>query len=264
MVHEAFLPFRKDAWRESVAAVVHRLMTVILLRAATRIWYTTPAWEKLWRPYAFGRDLSWRWLPMPSNVPIVYDADAVHTVRSRFSRSGGLLIGHFGTFGRDLADLVVRILAAVPPSVTQYDVLLIGPRGQLARDALIAIRPELAERVHTTGALRIEQVAPYINACDLMLQPYTDGVTTRRTSFMAGLALGRPTITTLGFQSEAFWSTSGAAIFGDPEAPALMAEEVVKLLANPEERARIGAAGRSVYDARFDIRHAVDALHRSG
>ena len=32
-------------------------MTVILARAARRIWIAIPDWERRWRPYALGRDV---------------------------------------------------------------------------------------------------------------------------------------------------------------------------------------------------------------
>ena len=263
MVHEAFLPFKRGAWKENVAALVHRLMTMILLRAASRVWYTIPEWERLWRPYALGRAIPFHWLPMPSTVPLDHDVAKTARVRQRYTTAGGRLIGHFGTFGRDLTELLLGILSAIPPDVPAYDVLLIGPRGEVARDALLVRRPDLAGRVHVTGPLRTADIPPVIDACDVMLQPYTDGVTTRRTSFMAGLALGRPTISTVGFSSEPFWEDSGAAVFGDPAHPQAIASALVRLLGDDVERARVSAAARALYDARFDIRHTIELLHAS-
>ena len=260
MVHEAFLSFRKGAWKENAAAVVHRLMTIILLRAATRVRYTIPAWERLWRKYTLGRAVPFAWLPMPSTVPIECDPERIAAARARFATAGGGLIGHFGTFGRDLTDLVVRILAAIPADAPAFDVLLMGPRGEIARNALIERRPDLAGRVHVTGPLRPAEIPPYIGACDVMLQPYTDGVTTRRTSFMAGLALGRPIVTTLGFASEPFWRETRAARFGDPADAAGLGRAVAELLSDPGERARLGRAARSLYAERFDIRHGIESL----
>ena len=263
MVHEAFLPFKRRAWKENAAAAVHRLMTIILLRAAKRVWYTIPAWERLWRPYTLGRTIPFRWLPMPSTVPIEHDPLKTARVRSRYSTAGGRLVGHFGTFGRDLTELLLEILVSLPGDGVPYDLLLIGPRGETARDALIARRPDLAGRVHVTGPLRASEIPPFINACDVMLQPYTDGVTTRRTSFMAGLALGRPTVTTLGFSSEPFWRDTRAAVFGNPNDPAGLALAVTRLLADDDERGRLSAAARALYDERFAIRHTIETLHAS-
>src|SRR5215831_14231912 len=38
MVHEPYLAFGKGSWRQDAAALVHRIMTAILLRAANRVW----------------------------------------------------------------------------------------------------------------------------------------------------------------------------------------------------------------------------------
>jgi len=55
MVHEPFLDFRGGTWRRWVVASAQRLMTTVLLRAASRVRVAIPAWGELWRPYAFGR-----------------------------------------------------------------------------------------------------------------------------------------------------------------------------------------------------------------
>ena len=263
MVHEAFLPFRKDRIKENVAAVVHRLMTIILLRAVTRIWYSIPNWEKLWRPYALGRLIPFTWLPLPSTIPDDAPASDVGDLRARLAGDRRLLIGHFGTFGRDLRALLLRVLVALPTTPENYSVVLIGPGGPEAASELLTRRPDLTGRVTTTGPLAPEAVPSYLNACDVLLQPYTDGVSTRRTSFMAGLALGRPTVTTLGFASEPFWKDSGAAIFAAPDDPSALAAAVTQLLTDSSARARVGEAARRLYRARFDISHIIAALRAS-
>ena len=49
---------------------------------------------------------------------------------------------------------------------------------------------DLHSRAWASGRLSRADVAAALRACDLLLQPYPDGVTTRRTSVMAGLANG--------------------------------------------------------------------------
>ncbi len=263
MVHEAFLPFRKDRIKENVAAAVHRVMTVILLRAARRIWYSIPNWETLWRPYTLGRAVPFRWLPLPSTIPATFDAAEIRRVRKELGATDRLLVGHFGTFGRDLRDLLIRVLATLPTTLSDYSVVLIGPGGPEAAAELIALRPDLSGRVSATGPLAPEAVPPYLHACDVLLQPYTDGVSTRRTSFMAGLSLGRPTVTTLGFASEPFWKDSGAAVFAAPDDTTGLAGAVADLLTDASARDRVGSAARELYRARFDISHIIETLRAS-
>ena len=263
IVHEAYVLFRWDRLKENALAAVHRLMTVILLRAATRVWYSIPNWEKLWRPYAFGRDIPFAWLPLPATIPLHWQAHPVGALRRRFAPRGEPLLGHFGTFGRDIREMLVRILAGLPANLPGHSVLLVGPGGDEAAAELLKLRPDLAGRVHATGALRASDVSPYIDVCDVMLQPYTDGVSSRRTSFMAGLALGRPTVTTLGVASEAFWKDSGAAVFAAPHDTPALADAVGRLLTDASARQRVGGAARALYQSRFDIRHVIETLRAS-
>ena len=66
MIHEPYLAFGEGSWKQSGVAVVHRLMTMVLLKAARRVWMSIPAWEACWRPYTLGRALQFRWLPVAS------------------------------------------------------------------------------------------------------------------------------------------------------------------------------------------------------
>jgi glycosyltransferase involved in cell wall biosynthesis len=263
MVHEAFLPFRVDKLKQSVAALVHRMMTVILLRAATRVWYTIPRWEKLWRPYALGRKVPFAWLPLFSNIADDFDATGVAAVRSRFAPHGELIIGHFGTFGTDLRRLLLRILSALPDDLPPYRIVLIGPKGDDAAAELLRSKPSLGGRVHATGPVPAADASRYIHACDVMLQPYTDGVSSRRGSFMASIALGRPTVTTVGFASEPFWKDSGAACFAAPDDVRALASAVSDLLTDTSMRQRVATRARELYATRFEIRHTIETLRAS-
>ena len=59
---------------------------------------------------------------------------------------------------------------------------------------------------------RPQALADHIGACDLLIQPYPDGISSRRTSAMAGLALGIPVITTTGSLTESLWAETRARV----------------------------------------------------
>jgi hypothetical protein len=97
-----------------------------------------------------------------------------------------------------------------------------------------------------------------------MVQPYPDGVSSRRGSFMAGLSHGKPIITTYGHLSEPLWSHTNAAIavpVGDTEA---CIRCVRRLCDDASERQRVASAALDLYRERFDISHAVAALRQAG
>src|SRR5262249_59264800 len=83
--------------------------------------------------------------------------------------------------------------------------------------------PGLVNRLHATGPLPADAVAGYLAACDLLLQPFPDGVSTRRTSVMAGLALGLPIVTSDGPATEPIWRKEPAVVL----APAASAAELL-------------------------------------
>jgi glycosyltransferase involved in cell wall biosynthesis len=93
-----------------------------------------------------------------------------------------------------------------------------------------------------------------------MVQPYPDGITTRRTSVMAPLANGVATVSTVGRLSERIWSETGAVALAPAGSPRDLADRVVQLVEQPAGRAALGQAGRRAYDAHFSIERSVDAL----
>src|SRR6185436_9361127 len=96
MVHEPFLAFGEGSAKQNLVAAVHRTMIVILLMAASRVWVSIPHWETLLRPFSFGRDRLFGWLPVPSNIPVVDDPQGIMDLRARFTPRTESLLGHFG------------------------------------------------------------------------------------------------------------------------------------------------------------------------
>jgi glycosyltransferase involved in cell wall biosynthesis len=260
MVHEAYLSFRARSLRQSAVALVHRLMTVLLMRAAERVWVSIPKWEACFRPYALGRNVPFHWLPVPSNVPVNDDPSGILAVRRRYVAGDGVLIGHFGTHGWPVTSILEPILSALGRDSVNQIVLLMGIGSEEFRRAMIQKEPLLESMLRATGPLAGPDLSQHLSACDLLLQPYPDGVSGRRGSFMAGLSHGRPVVTTLGRLSESCWESSGAvplAPAGDQ--PALLAL-VRRLRGDEKERIRLGTAARELYRERFDLEHTVSSL----
>ena len=81
---------------------------------------------------------------------------------------------------------------------------------------------------------------------------------------MAGVAHGRAIVTNDGWNTEPDWAASGGvamAPLGDLDA---FAGAAGRLLADPDERARVGAAARSLYDRRFALERTIEALTGEG
>jgi glycosyltransferase involved in cell wall biosynthesis len=93
-----------------------------------------------------------------------------------------------------------------------------------------------------------------------MLQPHSDGVSTRRTSLMAALAHRRPTVTNSSVFTKALWRNSDAVALVDTGDIPAMGAALAHLMNDAEARARLGAAAGALYAQRFDIAYTIAAL----
>jgi glycosyltransferase involved in cell wall biosynthesis len=261
MVHEPGLGFGEGALRHHAAAAAHRLMLMLLLGSARHVWVAIPAWIERLKPWAVGRrDLSFAWLPVPGSIPVRPAGDEVeHARRAVLHGVEGLVIGHFGTYPPAVC---AALGAVVPPLLERLPlahVQLLGRGGEHAVEALRARTPHPG-RVHATGALDATALSHRLQACDLLLQPYPDGASTRRTTLMTALAHGLPVVTTFGRLSEPFWQRSDAVAATPAADLAALGRAAVDLATQPERRRRLGASARATYEAHFSLPHVIAAL----
>jgi glycosyltransferase involved in cell wall biosynthesis len=258
MVHEPFLPFAGGA-RQHAAAAMHRLMLRQLLSRAERVWLSIPAWRARIAPHA-PRAAAVEWLPVPSSIPVARNEQAVAELRARLAGSGGLLVGHFGTFSRESRRCLDAIVPGVLEALPRARVLLIG-RGSSDYAAEVVRRsPAMSGRIHATGVLGGEDVSFHLQACDLLVLPYVDGASARRTTLMAGLAHGRAVVTTVGELSEPWWRESEAVDVVPADRPDQMIGRIVSLAADCARRRRLESTALALYESRFAVEHAVSRL----
>jgi len=264
MFHEVVFPREpRQPARHRLLAVMTRLMAGVVARASERVFVSTPAWATILRSIAPDAPPA-EWLPVPSTISPVGDRHDAPSIVRRSGGSGSRLIGHFGSCG----PLIAQQLAGAIPEVLEHtpdtSMVLIGEGGPALRRRIVDQCPELARRLWATGPLSAGDVSAHLLACDLMLQPFVEGVTTRRTSVMAALAHGVPTVTTQGRLTEPLWRTTGAVALAPAGDPAALAALTSELLAEPGRRECIGALGRATYSELFDVRHTIATLCGSG
>jgi glycosyltransferase involved in cell wall biosynthesis len=259
MVHEPYLALWEGSWRQTAAALVHRAMTMILLRAATRVWVAIPAWEAMWKPYALGRDVPFVWLPVPSSIGTA-DPRRVSAVRMKLAPDSSCVAGHLGTYGAFVAPLLCAVLPDILRQPDSPSIVLIGTGSWEFRARFLEQYPQYAPALWATGALSDADLPAYVSACDVLIEPYADGISSRRTSAMAALSLGVPLVTTRGRLSEPLWGESGSVRLTEPGDHRAMAEQVMDLVRHPQERRELGEAGRALYRRMFDVSHTVDAI----
>ncbi len=256
MFHEVAFPFRRWPLSHALLGSVTPVMARIAAGTAERVFVSIPAWGPLLKSR-----IPAEWLPVPCTIDANPAPEVVALVRNRVRVPGVPLVGHFGTCGEIIAAMLVPALVELLCS-SDARVLLIGRGSREFRARLDARHPEFAQRVSATGELADADVSAHLRACDLLLQPYPDGISSRRTSAMAGLANGVPVATNLGALSEPLWSQGAVAGPPIPDAVAL-ALCAAALLADRTALEELGRRGAALYRETFALEQTIAKL-RSG
>jgi glycosyltransferase involved in cell wall biosynthesis len=261
MFHEPYfyLSWSRPWTPGNALALVQRIMARILVRGARRVYQSTDTWRRYLPGAARLRSLET--LAIPSTVPL----DAPPADRDAFRRQAGAtgetpLAGHFGTYGAHVARELRAILPALAARRPDVRIALVGDGGPAFLAELARTHPAVARCAYASGRLDPARVAAALRACDVLLQPYPDGITTRRTSAMAGIANGVPTVTTAGALTEPVWADTGAVAFvpaGDADA---FVEKVDTLLRDTAAREALGRRAASAYAAHFSMDRTVAML----
>jgi glycosyltransferase involved in cell wall biosynthesis len=260
MVHEPFMRFSKRPAHVALS-LVHRLMFAVASSGATSVWLSIPAWRDYVRPYV-PRWIPIEWLPVPSPTVRPASAVAARETRQRLSPDGSLVVGHFSTFSPVVTCLLEPALDVVLLR-SKATVVLMGRDSERFRERFLVSRPQFTTRVQATGVLESDALSPHIQACDVLIQPYPDGISARHTSTLLSLSLGRCVVTNSGVLTESFWRDSGAVVLAGSPDPTSIGEATVDLLNDAPRRTRLGPAAWALYDRLFDIRHGVAILERA-
>ena len=237
-VHEAWVA--TGGCRRTLMSGYQRAQLMTLLRAADAVIVTTEQLERLVGAGAVH-------VPVSSNVaPVSLDAGAA---RARLGIGAGPVVALFGsshpTNAGDYADAAIDALAQ-RHGAERLTVLSLGAT---------APAPNVSQgvAVHSPGALDEATLSLHLRASDLLLLPFTDGVSTRRTTLMAGLAHGLSVVgmhdprtdRVLLQHPEALVLTAG----GDRAA---FAAAAVALSEDDARRRATGRAARRLYEQAFD------------
>jgi glycosyltransferase involved in cell wall biosynthesis len=263
MVHEAVMHTDAgDGFALRAMALVSQWMLPMLVRGSDIVYLSTPAWRTLvdrWaRPGTVVEDL-----PVPSNIAVTVDALRVEQTRSRL-RGGDdsvRLIGHFGTLRDPVGSLVLDLVGGILEGYPERRLVLVssGAEGFLRRVA--EKWPTLVGQVLPLGKAGPSEAAEAMCACDVMVQPYEDGVTSRRGSLVAAMALGCAVVTNDGEESEAKLGESGGFRLLPRYDTLLFAEAVGEILRGGG--AEYAFAAKEYYQQNHSVERTVEILRRS-
>jgi glycosyltransferase involved in cell wall biosynthesis len=261
MFHEPYLYFswRPPQWNG--LAVGQRLMAALLLRASREIYVSTDSWRRYLGNLMTSESPLPITLPIPSTIPRHAPDDRIRSRRAILSLTGSRrVVGHFGTYGPLITPMLREHLVTLLNAESTTCAVCIGDGSRAFVRELLARHSRLSGRVLAFGRMGGREAAASIAACDLLVQPYPDGVTTRRTSTMAALLNGTPVVTTYGTLTEPIWSTTQAVAMVPVRDTRSFVRTTRLLLANTTEQEALGRRGEAAYRKHFAMEHTVTQL----
>jgi glycosyltransferase involved in cell wall biosynthesis len=254
-VHEPWVTIR--GWRSALMSAYQRVQLRSLLRVADGVIVVR---ETLVRE--LGRACTH--VPVGSNIVPVKVTRATARARLGIEVDGTLVVALFGTAHEsralDHAEAAIAQLSA-RRGANRLCVLALG------RDSPTPAHPAGVE-VRTPGSLASAELSLHLRASDVLLLPFTDGLSTRRTTLMAGLAHGVPVLGLRGVNTDrVLVGDAGAMVMTPCGDHAAYARAAVELTEDPARMRAVGDAGKRLYERSFDwpvvARMTVTALRES-
>jgi len=261
MFHEVhFVAAKGASWKHHLLALITQNMSKRLARKADRCFVSISAYggyiEKFTRV-----GVQPEWLPVPSNVAVEADQEDVDRLRARLLRGeADPLVGHFGTYRGTIRTLLRMLVAESRLLHPNWTFVFIG-RG--SREFLSELETQGVlprGNAMASGGVASTETACWIKACDVMVQPYPDGVSTRRTSLMAALALGKATISNLGHLSDRFWEASSSLYLAAHADPCELVAAVSTVLNDCRLRNQLQVDAARCYAERFSLERTLEEL----
>jgi len=227
-------------WRSALMAACQRGQLPVLLTLADVVLGVT---ERTAR--RLGRDAIH--VPVGSNVTPA--EMTTRAARERIGVTGKLVVALFGTGHPSRAiDHAQGAIAALAnrrgaDSICVLNLGLGAPPLQVPTGVV----------VHTPGRIEARELSLQLRASDIVLLPFVDGISTRRTTLMAALAHGLPVVSVRGTDTDSVLVTHPDAISLTPVGElAAYARAVVELVEDQSQLRAVGLAGRRLYEERFD------------
>ena len=252
MVHEMFMPAL--SFNYAIMSALQRWQFAAVTNLAEIVFFSTGPWaEGYQRKFPHRRVIH---LPVGSNLPRV-QADRAAVRASLELPASSIVLGTFG--GGHASKLPGHIAAAarkLRASARDVRILSIGPGGPDIRAAM----PEFP--VTDMGAVGPEQASTALQAIDIYCCPFIDGVSTRRSSFMAALQHGLATVSTRAYHTDNLLLAEDkrAFVLASATDPDDFAAHVCELAGDEPRRQSLGAAALQLFDQKFSTPVLADVM----
>ncbi len=231
-------------------AWAHRSQWQEIVGWADAVVTSTEAWCDDWQAKMPSHKSKFSYAASPSTIPVA-PVSSASELRRAWRRQRGwdddmLVLGWFGTASAaKQLDWVLAAQKCAQAIGRPIALILIGRAEDIARS-------QNSPLIQSTGYVDAIAVSHVLQSIDLLLLPFIDGVSERRTSFMAGLAHGTPIATTIGHNTGPTLRQADICARTPANDPAAFLKEVTELMAAPDRRRALGERGRVHYQKHFD------------
>jgi glycosyltransferase involved in cell wall biosynthesis len=238
-VHEATVP--PEGVKGTLMHGGQRAQLEALGRLSDRVFITIEGWRsRLPRPRRQGA------LCVPSGSTIPDGRASRDRMREEIGAGSDLVVALFGgTHPSRPRAAIDAALAKLRQSVEGLSVLNLGASAPAVgqADGMRTVEP---------GMVSAPQLADLIAAADMMLLPFTDGASLRRTTLAAALQHAVPVVTTRGFLTDRLLVDEPAGVaFAPADSPEDFADLAAVVARDGERRSRMSADARAFYDAQL-------------
>ena len=243
MVHETFTPI--VSWQSALMTIWQRRQFERIGHCADILFFSTERSSRVF-PTCFPQAKRVH-LPVGSNLPCLPISKGQARAELGIA-DDSVVLGLFGT--SHVSRMLNRVREAAE-TVRQYGkspvVLYLGPDGKAMQSALGDTQ------ILADGPLAGAEISRRLAAVDIYLAPFTDGISTRRGTVMAGLQHGLPVVGTEGYNTDSLLKSEngGAFLLAKANDAQQFSAHIRNLLECPERGKELGRNGQRFFAENF-------------
>ena len=250
MVHEMYYPI--SDWKSALMGGWQRVQFFAVRTLSDVVFTSVSPWAKALQSHRPHRPV--HHLPVGSNLPDMRHARAAERARLGIGEDA-IVLAAFGTgHPSRMLDYVAEAADSVASQGHETVLLNLGFNTP-------DVSVDRAVRVLAPGHLEEEAISRHLAAADVYLAPFTDGVSTRRTTLMAALQHGLAIVGTDGHNTDEMLRDSASAMRLTPVADReAFSRSVRELASDADARTELGERARILYQEQFDWSVVCDRL----
>lgn len=254
--HEVALPFSFKYWHRFPFAAFNRLVYCFIVLFSKRVGLSVKSWRDKSAKIFFWLKDKFVFMPVFSNIKLIKLAKIEkQNLKVKFNINEDETILFF-MGGFNPSKLINYVLATLDYLLKKGHKIKLICAGFETENVFSFLRPgqgHLKDRIIATGLIPEETLAQLLNITDIYLCPYTDGISTRRGSAMAGLQFGLPVVSTYGVNTDMQIFANGRTALLSALDAEEFAQKIEWLLNDRGAREKLGNAAKEFYENNFNL-----------